>query len=174
MSPVQASPEYSENFATPFIEKSGISENHKQVIEVLNKKPKITSEYMIEKRPEGRRPNRISKIFNDSSSVKGSIATQKKGPIVNNSTRLPNKVSFKEQLTSEVSDLKSQLNIPREEFDANNPKTLLSSKKSSFVNTDVKNQQLNGAIEQNRDITAHPVYRAPAVVQELKQLNQEC
>ena len=39
-----------------------------------------------------------------------------------------------------MSDLKSQLNIiePREEFDAKNNKTLLSSKKASFVQKEVK------------------------------------
>jgi hypothetical protein len=75
----------------------------------------MTSDYLLERRPEGGRRGRITKVSNDSSSVKGSIATQK-APIVNNSTRLPNKVSFKDQLTNEMSDLKSQLNIvePRE------------------------------------------------------------
>jgi hypothetical protein len=49
-------------------------------------------------------------------------------------------VSFKDQLTNEMSDLKSQLNIveSREEFDVKNNKTLLSSKKASFIQNDVK------------------------------------
>ena len=48
-------------------------------------------------------------------------------------------MSFKDQLTNEMSDLKSQLNIveTREQFDVNNNKTLLT-KKASFIQNDVK------------------------------------
>jgi predicted acyltransferase (DUF342 family) len=85
-------------------------------------------------------------VSNDTETIKGSI--QSKNPVaVTNTTRLPQKISFKDQLQSEMTDFKSQLNIveaPRTDFDAKTNKTLLSSKKSSFVAHDVKAQQLMG------------------------------
>lgn len=71
------------------MDKSGISDAQKEVIEVLNKPQhqELVSDYLIERRPENsRRATRISKLSNNST-VKGSIGPSV--PVTNNSTRLP-------------------------------------------------------------------------------------